>query len=290
MKVFAFGLGATLSRLAQSAGACGLHLAGTVRSPEKARQLRQAGIAAYVFDSANPGLDDAALADLHASDAVIAGVPPPADGSIIGLLRTQDCSLKLRRIVYLSSSAVYGDRDGARVDFTMAAAPSGPRGAARLAAEAAWQAFAAEIGASSVAVRIAGIYGPGRNALVGLRRGTAKRIIKPGHAFNRIHVDDLVRIIAAATTTFAAVLCDAADDEAAPQADVVAHAARLLNLDVPPAVPFDAAELSAAALGFWSENKRIDNRASKQMLGVKLKFPTYREGLEALLADGEGAT
>jgi nucleoside-diphosphate-sugar epimerase len=230
-----------------------------------------------------------AIAALRDAEVVIAAAPPPADRGIIATLREQSSAIRLRRIVYLSTSAVYGDRGGARVDFTMAATPNGPRGVARLAAEQAWQTFAAEIGATAIALRIAGIYGPGRNVLADLRCGTARRIDKPGHAFNRIHVDDLARFIAAAAKTTEPTVADAADDEAAPQAEVIAYAAGLIGVEVPALMPFDPAGLSEMARSFWAENKRIDNRASKQALGVALRFPSYREGLQALFAAGEGA-
>jgi nucleoside-diphosphate-sugar epimerase len=134
--------------------------------------------------------------------------------------------------------------------------------------------------------RLAGIYGPGRNALESVRAGTARRIVKPGQVFGRIHVEDIAAVLTASIARpNPGAIYNVADDEPAPPEDVVAYAAELLGMPPPPAVPFEEAELSPAARSFYADNRRVDNRRIRHELGVELRFPSYREGLLALARD-----
>ncbi len=192
----------------------------------------------------------------------------------------------LRYIGYLSTTGVYGNHDGAWVTEDSAPNPQSPRAHRRLAAEAAWAA----IGQTKTLdiFRLAGIYGPGRSMLDDVRAGTARRILKPNHAFGRIHVDDIAHGVLTALQRNAppgVTILNFTDDEPAPSADVVAEAARLLNLPPPPEIPFETARqtMSPMALSFWSENRKVSNTKTKLLLNLTWKFPNYREGLAAIL-------
>jgi nucleoside-diphosphate-sugar epimerase len=192
-------------------------------------------------------------------------------------------------VVYLSSVGVYGDRGGARVDEASPPSPSSPRSWRRLDAEGQWRAFGEARGVPVDILRLAGIYGPGRNALVNLRAGAARRVVKPGQTFNRIHVDDIaevaVRLIEAGG---AGGIWNVADEEPAPPQDVVAFAATLLGIAPPPEEAFETAPLSPMARSFYDENRRVCVDKLRRELDFRWLHPTYREGLRALAAAGEG--
>ena len=184
---------------------------------------------------------------------------------------------------YLSTVGVYGDTDGAWVDETSPVRPLTERSLRRAEAEQAWLDLGASTGRRVEVFRLAGIYGPGRSVLDNLGAGTARRIVKPGQVFNRIHVDDIARVLAAAIDKDTGHrVFNVSDDEPAPPEDVVAYAAELLGLPVPETVAFEAAGLSGIAASFWSECKRVKNERIRRDLGVELLYPTYREGLRAL--------
>ncbi len=229
--------------------------------------------------------DDAANA-LAGATHLISWVAPGAQGDPVLPVIAGLAAPALRWIGYASASSTWGDTGGAWIDDFTPDAPASDRGRARVAAETGWAALAAARGLPLARIRIAAIYGPGRSALDTLRAGTAQRVVKPGHAFNRIHVDDLGRIFAAAARQRLDGPLIAADCEPAPQADVIAFAAELLGLPCPPDTPFDAAVLSPAARSFWSENKRLDPIRLRQDLNLTLACPSYREGLRAILAAG----
>ncbi len=188
---------------------------------------------------------------------------------------------------YLSTTGVYGDRGGAEVDETTPPAPMQPRSLRRLAAERQWQALPCAVDV----MRVGGIYGPGRSVLDDLRAGTARRVVKPGHAFGRIHRDDIARAcLAALTRPDGRRILHLVDDEPAEPRHVVEEAARLLGMDPPPEVPFDAAlaRMSEMARSFWSESRRVLNRRTKAALGLEWRYPTYRDGLAGILAEERG--
>jgi len=218
-------------------------------------------------------------------------VPPEAEGDP-ALLRFGAAvagSPRIASIGYLSTTGVYGDHGGAWIDETTPAHPISARSRERLAAEEAWLTLGRETGKAVRVFRLSGIYGPGRNALATLAAGGAKRVVKPGQVFNRIHVADI------ATTLMASIerprpgaVYNLADDEPAPPQDVLAFAAALAGVPPPPEMPFEEAGLSSMAASFYAENKRVRNRLIKDELGVWLRFPTFREGLRALREAGEG--
>jgi nucleoside-diphosphate-sugar epimerase len=212
---------------------------------------------------------------------VLCSVPPDAEGDPI--LRAHGATITRLRpawIGYLSTTGVYGDHGGDWVDETMAPTPSEPRSRRRLAAERAWQ----DLEPSAHVFRLAGIYGPGRSAIDQLRSGTAKRVVKPGHLFSRIHVDDIAAVLEASIVRpNPGAIYNVCDDGPAQSDVVVAHAATLLGMPPPPAIPFETATLSPMAASFYAERRRVRNDRIKRELGVVLRYPTYREGLAAIL-------
>ncbi|TNE36586.1 MAG: SDR family oxidoreductase, partial [Alphaproteobacteria bacterium] len=190
----------------------------------------------------------------------------------------------LRWAGYLSTTGVYGDLDGGWVDENSPYNPSGKRGVRRMQAEKAWMTLYENHGLPLHIFRLPGIYGPGRNQLVSLKSGKARRIAKPGQVFSRIHVSDLAAILKASMERpNPGRIYNVADDEPAPPQDVVTFAAKLLNMPPPPLQDFETADLSPMARSFYNDSKRVRNDRIKSELGISLKFPTYREGLAALL-------
>lgn len=227
---------------------------------------------------------------LQAATHVIATVPPDASGDPILAEHASAIATApgLRWISYLSSTAVYGDRGGGWVDEDTPAAPSAERGLLRLVAENAWSHFAGRHGVDIF--RLAGIYGPGRSAFDGLRSGRARRIIKPGHAFGRVHRDDIVRAVMAAmlqNRTSGMRIFNLTDDEPAESAAVVEEAARLLGVPPPPGIEFDVAAhtMSPMARSFWAENRKVASGKTQAALGLTWRYPNYRDGLQAILAE-----
>ncbi len=283
-RLFCFGLGYCALALARRRLAQGWSVAGTTRSEDKADRLAAEGIEVFLFDRGRP-LEDPATA-LAGTSHLLSSAPPDGTGDpVLDHHRPNIAALEsLAWLGYLSTTGVYGDRGGAWVDEDSALTPTGERGRRRVAAEEAWLDLWERDGLPVHLFRLAGIYGPGRSALDGVRNGTARRIDKPGQVFSRIHVDDIAGVLQASMARpgpgAAYNLCD---DEAAPPQEVVAYACALLDREPPPLVPFEAAQLSDMARSFYRDNKRVSNARIKDELGVALAYPSYREGLRALL-------
>lgn len=252
---------------------------GTTRSSEKAATMAAEGV-----EAVDPG-DGAAMARaIAAADRVLVSAPPGPEGD--PMLRAFEPALQAARpgwVGYLSTTGVYGDRQGGWVDETSPLAPINERSARRIAAERAWL----DSGRPVEIFRLAGIYGPGRSVFDRLREGRAQRIVKPGQVFCRIHVEDIAGALAAAAARpEPGRILNLADDEPAPPWEVTAYAAALLGLAPPPEIPFEAAELSPMARSFYNESKRVSNRRMREELGYAPRHPDYRAGLEAILAAG----
>ena len=290
-RLFCFGLGYSALALADALRPQGWRIAGTCRGEDKRRAMERIGIEAFLFDRGQPLYDPAQA--LQGATHILSSVPPDRDGDPV--IDQHGADLRQLRgaqwIGYLSTTGVYGDRQGGWVDEASALCPTGERGRRRVAAEQGWLALHRAAGLPVHVFRLAGIYGPGRNALRSLKEGTARRVIKPGQVFSRIHRDDIVGVLLAslARPDPGAVynVCD--DDPAAPD-EVVAYAASLLGIAPPPAVPLEDAALSPMGRSFFDDNKRVANRKIKEVLGVVLRYPDYRSGLAALLAAGEGGS
>ncbi|MCZ6453448.1 MAG: SDR family oxidoreductase [Alphaproteobacteria bacterium] len=283
--LFCFGLGYTASAFSQRLMAQGWTVRGTGRSEAKRAELTEQGIAAWVFDRDRPLGDPAAALD--SVTHILSSVPPDAAGDPVLDHHGTDIaarSARLQWVGYLSTTGVYGDRDGGLVDEKSDRRPATVRGERRVTAEDGWCGLWRDHGVPAHLFRLAGIYGPGRNALVTVARGEARRIVKPGQIFSRIHVDDIsVTLEASMARPNPGAAYNLCDDEAAPPQDVVTYACGLLGVDAPPEVPFKEADLSDMARSFYGENKRVSNHRIKHELGVTLTYPDYRTGLEALL-------
>jgi nucleoside-diphosphate-sugar epimerase len=278
MRLLIFGFGYSAAAIAKELRGHAEWIGGTIRGEPNAAALERAGVEPIVFASSH------AAAALRHTTHILASIPPGDAGDPV-LARHADqirAAPALRWIGYLSTVGVYGDHAGAWVTEDTPATPSQPRTRARIDAENAWR----DTGKPLAVFRIAGIYGPGRNALVNLADGTARRIVKPGQIFNRIHVDDIAAAVAAAATQEATGIFNLADDEPAPPQDVIAYAAELMGVASPPEIDFATAELSPMARSFYGENRRVSNRRIKDELGVALRYPTYREGLGDLWKSG----
>lgn len=280
-----FGLGYSAGKLAADLARQGWTISATSTSMEGAARIAALGYRGYVLNGSehSPNLAAAVAAATH---AVVSAPPGPAGDPV--LMRLTDAiaaSPALRTIAYLSTIGVYGDHGGAWIDETTPVNPGSERSRRRVLAEAAWWDLARRSGKRAIAFRIAGIYGPGRSAIDQVLEGTARRLIKPGQVFNRIHRDDIASMVAAALAgrpQFDAY--NVCDDDPAPPQDVVAYAAHLLGLPVPPDIPYEAAQVSEMTASFYAENKRTSNARAKSDLAWRPQYPTYRQGLAAIAA------
>jgi nucleoside-diphosphate-sugar epimerase len=283
--LFCFGLGYTASALSRRLMAQGWSVRGTSRSEATCAELAGQGITVWPFDRDQPLGDPAAA--LEGVTHILISVPPDAAGDPVLDRHGADIaalSPPLQWAGYLSTTGVYGDRGGGPVDEASDRRPSTVRGERRVAAEDGWCALWRDRGVPVHLFRLAGIYGPGRNALETVRRGQAHRTVKPGQVFNRIHVDDISAVLEASMRRpNPGAAYNVCDDEAAPPQDVIAFACELLGVEPPPEVPFGEAEMTDMARSFYAENKRVANGRIKHELGVTLTYPDYRAGLRALL-------
>jgi dTDP-4-dehydrorhamnose reductase len=285
-----FGFGYCAEHFAEIFGGGFDRIIGTVRGAERAAILnayRPDNLKALVF-SGNTLTPELKIAIAEADDVLIS-VPPGENGDPVFAACADALAgaTNLKSIVYLSTVGVYGNHDGAWVDEQTPLEPNSPRSRARAAAEQSWLDFGERHGRAVAVLRLAGIYGPGQNALVQIASGKARRIVKDGQAFNRIHVRDIAQAIGAAFARKASGIFNVADDEPAPHGDPIVFAAQLMGREPPPAIAFaDAApSMSPMALSFWQDCRRVKNDKLKRELGVALRYPTYREGLRDLFSE-----
>lgn len=291
--LFCFGLSYTATAYIEHYGTQFDRIAGTVRTSEKAARVTAQGLGGQRIEAILFHERDKVSAALETAELVIMSIPPdtagdPALARYANALRN---GTQRKTIVYLSTIGVYGDHAGAWVDETTPANPTSPRSRERLQAELQWQDFGCETGIAVAIFRLPGIYGPGRNALINVARGEAKRIVKPGQVFNRIHVRDIAQAIDAAHARRANGIFNVCDDEPAPAQDPITFAAELLGTAPPPEIVFDDIKttMSPMALSFYAESKRVRNKRMKDELEITLAYPSYREGLRALYEAGEAA-
>ncbi len=255
---------------------------GTTRSAEKATALAARGIVPIQW----PGPGDIDGAIEKATHILLSAAPNESGDPALNALgpKIAEEADHIDWLGYLSTTGVYGDHQGGWVDESTPLTPSTRRGQMRVEAEAAWQTLAREANLPLHIFRLAGIYGPGRGPFAKVRNGTARRIVKDGQVFSRIHVDDIAQVLAASIAQpNPGAIYNLCDDDPAPPQDVIAHAAELLGLPLPPAIPFEEAEMSPMGRSFYAESKRVRNDRIKDELGVKLLYPDYRSGLAALL-------
>ncbi len=276
--LLSFGHGYSARALAARLMGQGWRIIGTTRSPAKLSEIATTGVEPLLW----PGTD---VADLVAQvPNILISAGPDADGDpVLNALKDQFTAgaARMRWVGYLSTTGVYGDHRGGWVDEDTALAPATRRGMARVKAEAAWQ------GIPDLPLhifRLAGIYGPGRGPFAKVKNGTARRIIKQGQVFSRIHVDDIAQALELSINApQPGAIYNLCDDDPAPPQDVIGHAAELLGLPVPEAVDFETAEMTPMARSFYAESKKVRNDRIKDKLGWKPCYPDYRIGLAALL-------
>ncbi len=275
--LLSLGHGYSAAALARVLIPQGWRIIGTTRSPGNLNALQATGVEPLLWPAdLGPALAEAT----H----ILASAAPDANGDPF-LQAASQVIAKARPawVGYLSTTGVYGDHQGAWVDEDTPLTPSSTRGEHRVLAEGQWLAT----GLPVHIFRLAGIYGPGRGPFEKVRDGTARRLIKPGQVFSRIHVDDIAATLAASIARPApGTAYNVCDDDPAPPEDVLTHAAYLLGLPPPPTMDFATADLPPMVRSFYSETKRVSNRRIRQDLGVQLRYPDYRTGLAALLAGG----
>jgi len=251
----------------------------TCRSEDSRGIIEKCGVEAIAFEEVASALGDVT----H----ILASAPPTPEGDPVLLKWGQSIAAATGRLAwvgYLSTTGVYGNRDGGWVDEGSMLKPTGDRSRRRVEAERAWLALHRDMDVPVHIFRLPGIYGPGRNQIASVKAGTARRVIKKDQVFSRVHVEDIASVLTASMARpDPGAIYNVCDDEAAPPQDVVTYAAQLLGIDPPAAVPFEEADLTPMGRSFYADNKRVRNTRMKKELGVSLRYPTYREGLTAIL-------
>ena len=284
-KLFSFGHGYSAQILARSLIPQGWDIVGTTRNTDKAQQFDKAGVQPVLL-----GTDPLPPRLAGATHLLISAGPDAQDDPFLRDYRDvlKEAAPTLEWVGYLSTTGVYGDHGGDWVDEKTPLTPSTKRGAMRMQAEADWRQVALDLNLNLSIFRLAGIYGPERGPFAKVRAGTARRIVKQGQVFSRIHVEDIAQALEASInrpeTGGTYNICD---DLPAPPEDVIGYAAELLGLPLPPVEPFETAEMSPMARSFYAENKKVRNDRMKNRLGVKLIYPDYKTGLKALLAQDQ---
>ncbi len=276
-RFLSIGHGYSAARLATLLLAQGWQVLGTTRSEAAMGQIAETGVEPVLWGPQT-------RAEIGRASHILISVGPDRSGDpTLNAFGAELRAARPRWAGYLSTTAVYGDHGGGWVDEDTPLTPGTARGVARVEAEAAWAAM----GLPLHIFRLAGIYGPGRGPFEKVREGTARRILKPGQVFSRIHVDDIAgALMASIARPSPGSVYNICDDDPAPPEDVLSYAAQLLGLAEPPGVAFDKAEMTEMARSFYAENKRVRNERMKRDLGYGLQYADYRAGLRGLLAAG----
>ena len=278
--LISFGHGYSARALARVLVPQGWTIYGTTRNPDKLAVFEAEGVVPTLWPDG-----DLSEAFATATHILLSAAPGENGDPVLARYANEIRALapRLDWAGYLSTTGVYGDHQGGWVDETAPLTPATKRGQLRVEAEVQWRAID---GLPLHIFRLAGIYGPGRGPFEKVRQGTARRIVKPGQVFSRIHVEDIAQVLAASIARpNPGAAYNVCDNDPAPPQDVIAHAAELLGLPVPPEVPFDEAEMTPMARSFYAESKKVNNRRIREELGVTLAYPDYKTGLKALLAE-----
>lgn len=291
-KIFCFGYGYTcdhLGRMLQDKG--NWSIAGTTRDLDKQALMRKNGIKAFIFDYHKPLGDPSLFFD--GITHLLLSAPPSDSGDPVFETHAADIlAIKsLQWVGYLSSTVAYGDHDGEWVDETAELFPDSIRASRRIKAEQQWHSLFVKHSLPMHIFRIAGIYGPGRSALDSVRAGVARRIEKPGHVFNRVHVDDIIQTLyASMQKPNPGSIYNICDDLPTPSHEVITYACKKLGIKPPPMISFEQADMSPMARSFYMDNKRTCNDKIKQELGVNLLYPDYKTGLDACMVAEKPST
>ncbi len=283
-QLFCFGLGFSSQGLAKRLLPHGWEVSGTVRGEQEESIAKN--ISVYPFDGSNstPEISEVISRATH----LLITIPPQASGDVVLQNFSEEISRArhLQWIGYISSTGVYGDTQGEWVDESSPLLASADRNRQRIEVESAWLKLGKVHGLPVMIFRCVGIYGPGRNLLVSVRQGRARRIDKSGLVFSRIHSEDLAQTLEASMKKpQSGEIYNVSDDCPSPPAEAVEYACGLLGVEPPPLIPFEEADLSPTARGFYITNKRVSNKKIKQELGVTLRYPDYRSGLKELLKE-----
>lgn len=289
-KLFCFGYGYVAEHLAKvlKQQDPSWQICGTTRDVEKLSLMREDGVKAFLFSDQSVFTDPDFI--LNGVTHILISVPPDDAGDLVFQAHARDILRisTVKWIGYFSSTSVYGNRDGEWVDEESEIQPSSQRGSRRARAEQQWLKTRRIAGIPINIFRVSGIYGPDRSTLDTVRAGNVRRIEKPGHAFNRIHVDDIVQaLIASMDQPFPGDIYNLADDDPASSHELIAYACTLLGKIPPPVIPYDEADMAPITRSFYKDNKRVSNAKMKNKLGVKLKYPDYKKGLDAIYAAEE---
>ena len=276
--LFSFGHGYSAQALSRQLEPNGWRIFGTTRDPAQSQAIRASGAEPVVWPGHTPELDGV-------THLLISTAPNALGDPVLAAMQDEiaERAAQFEWVGYLSTTAVYGDHQGAWVDETTPATPTAERGKWRVHAEEQWRSIP---GLPTHIFRLAGIYGPGRGPFSKLKRVGMRRIIKPGQVFSRIHVADIAQVLSASMAApNPGAIYNVCDNEPVPPQDVIAYAAELQGLPLPPEVPFDEADMTPMARSFYNENKRVRNDRIKEELGVSLLYPDYRVGLKSLMVD-----
>ena len=287
-KIFCFGYGYVAQHLAKALKDqdTDWEICGTTTDVERLKEMREDGIRAFLFSDDRPFNDP--LLHLNGVTHILISAPPNEGGDIVFQAHARDILQipTVEWIGYLSSTSVYGNRDGGWVDETSELRPSSKRGTKRMKAEIQWLKMRRIAGIPINIFRLSGIYGPGRSALDSVRAGNTPRIHKEGQAFNRIHVDDIVQVLVASMAMpKPGDIYNLADDDPAPSHELISYACKILGKTPGPMIDYEDADISPMARSFYKDNKRVSNKKIKEKLGVKLKYPDYISGLDAIYED-----
>ena len=285
MRIFLFGAGYSAAAFARYIANEAERINGTTRHQDRFEALEKAGIQPCIYngETAEPNLLDQLVQATH---VVISIAPGENDDPSLAIVEEalRRPGNTIRWIGYLSTVGVYGDHQGGWVDEATPCKPVSRRSLERVKAEAAWGALSQRHGTPLAILRLSGIYGPGRNAFINLERGAARRIIKQDQVFNRIHVDDIAGALRLLAGTDTGGIFNITDSEPSPPQDVVAYAAELMGVSLPPEVPFNQADMTPMARSFYGENKRVANQRIKN-LGYEFLYPDYRTAFSAMWRD-----
>lgn len=276
--LFSFGHGYSAQALSRQLKPNGWRIFGTTRDPAQSQAIRASGAEPVIWPGHTPELDGV-------THLLISTAPNAQGDPVLAAMRDEivERAKQFEWVGYLSTTAVYGDHQGAWVDETTPATPTAERGKWRVRAEEQWRGIP---GLPTHIFRLAGIYGPGRGPFSKLKRVGMRRIIKPGQVFSRIHVADIAQVLSVSMAApNPGAIYNVCDDEPVPPQDVIAYAAELQGLPLPPEVSFDEADMTPMARSFYNENKRVRNNRIKDELGVNLLYPDYRVGLKSLMVD-----
>ncbi|WP_298822090.1 SDR family oxidoreductase [uncultured Roseibium sp.] len=283
MRLFVFGVGFSSKAFIEETRDQFDWIGGTTRSVEKAEALKAASIEPFLFDGTTQG-EGIAEALASATHVLVSIGPNDAGDPVLNLHGKDVATGRPEWIGYLSTVGVYGNHDGDWVNEDTPCKPVSKRSVQRVAAENAWLEFAGSNDCPVQVFRLSGIYGPGRNAFENFRKSKARRLVKAGQVFNRIHVSDIAGAVSLAMANPVTRIYNVTDDEPAPPQDVVTFAAELLGIEPPPEIPFETADLTPMARSFYGENKRVSNQRIKDELGYSFRFPNYRVALRDLHA------